>query len=275
MTALTVDGFADVIRDSTKYGWIAKGLLYSGMGILGLSLGLRSWSTGEEATQNGALNVIAEQPFGRIVVTVVAFGLLMYSLWQLVQSIVGIEQDTDDPLSLLERIGAFGLSIFYLFLAIAAFELAIRGGSSGSGSGGSRFSPDNLARNTLQYPLGRWVVALVGIVTVGIGVYHLWKVYGLRFLDDLDDDLSPGMRRFGAIFGTYGMLARAGVLVVAGYLVIEAAWTFDPEKAGGFDQALRELAVHPAGTVALIVMAVGFIAAGLYDAVTYRHQTIE
>ena len=281
MSAVTdrVERFAEgdlagTFRSTAKYGWIAKGLLYSGMGLLGLSLAFQNWSTDENASQRGALNVIADQPLGRVVVLVLAVGLALYAVWQLADSVVGLEDDTQDLLAIFQRMGLFGLSIFYGFLSLGAFELAIRGGSTGSGDGGM-FSPSGLARTLMHYPLGRWAVAAAGLITLAVGLYHVWKSWGFRFLEDLDDDVGENMRRFGRFFGTYGMLARAAVLATAGYLVIEAAWTFDPEKAGGFDEALRELAVHPAGTPALAVVALGFVSAGIYDAVTYRHQTID
>ena len=51
---------------------------------------------------------------------------------------------------------------------------------------------------------------------------------------------------------------------IVGILVLVAAITFDPNKAGGLDDALRTLAAQPFGAVLLVIVALGLAAYGVY-----------
>ena len=61
-----------------------------------------------------------------------------------------------------------------------------------------------------------------------------------------------------------GTIARGIVFAVTGLLAVVAAWTADPAKAGGLDQAFRTLLQQPFGTSLVVVLGAGLVLFGVY-----------
>ncbi len=261
---------------ATKAGWLAKGLLFVVIGILGLEIARRGWSS-QDADQGGALEIIAGAPAGRILVGFMGSGLLLYAIWQLWSAFVGeIRSPLDDPLDLAKRIGSVGLAGVYGLLGATGVQVAVTGKrSKASGGGSGATSPDGISTFLLDLPGGRLFLAAIGVGTIGVGVYHVAKGWRLEFLDDIDKSgLSELAKKGLSTLGIAGFTARSLVLFIAGALFVSAAWRHDGDKAAGLDESLRTLADAPGGRPLLGVAAVGLIAAGLYDAITFRRQQL-
>ena len=65
-------------------------------------------------------------------------------------------------------------------------------------------------------------------------------------------------------FGVVGYIAKGIAIGVTGILFIVAAFTHDPETAGGLDAALHSLAELPFGPVILWIVGLGLILYGLF-----------
>jgi Domain of Unknown Function (DUF1206) len=77
-----------------------------------------------------------------------------------------------------------------------------------------------------------------------------------KFLKYLQlSQMSPRTRRIVERLGMIGTAARGAVFALAGVLVIEAAVTYQPSKAGGLDKALLTLRNQPFGEFLLILGA--------------------
>jgi type IV secretory pathway VirB2 component (pilin) len=74
--------------------------------------------------------------------------------------------------------------------------------------------------------------------------------------------------------GTVGTVARGLVFALAGVLVIDAAVTASPSKAGGLDTALHTLRNQPFGEFLLIIAALGLIAFGIYGLAEARWRRV-
>ena len=74
--------------------------------------------------------------------------------------------------------------------------------------------------------------------------------------------------------GRIGTIARGGVFVLIGILVISAAWSFDPKKASGLDGALRTLLQQPYGTVLALLASVALVAFGVYGLAEARYRRV-
>jgi sulfite exporter TauE/SafE len=68
--------------------------------------------------------------------------------------------------------------------------------------------------------------------------------------------------------------ARGAVFALAGVLVIEAAVTYQPAKAGGIDKALLTLRNQPFGEFLLILAALGLIIFGIYGLCEARWRRV-
>src|SRR5687768_572715 len=73
------------VEKFARFGYAAKGVVYC---IVGALAALVAFGYGGETTgSRGALDTIANQPFGRVLLGVVAVGLAGYALWQFIRAI--------------------------------------------------------------------------------------------------------------------------------------------------------------------------------------------
>ena len=71
--------------------------------------------------------------------------------------------------------------------------------------------------------------------------------------------------------GRVGYIAKGVALGIVGVLFMLAAWHADESEATGLDGAMRTLKEGPAGTLLLSLVALGFIAFGVYCVVRTRY----
>ena len=90
-----------------RAGFVARGLIYGIIGILAIKLAIGLGGT--TTNQQGALKTIAQQPFGKVMLILVAIGLAGYALWRLVHALLGHGPEASD--SRLERVAALGSGI--------------------------------------------------------------------------------------------------------------------------------------------------------------------
>lgn len=248
-----------------RAGYVSRGVIYVLMGALAIQLA--RGVGGDQPDQEGAMRLIAEQTFGRALLAVVAVGLAGYTALRLTQAIVGRTAEAGRH-SAFDRIGALGSAGAYAtFLALAVTILA---GSVGGGGEPSRATAD-----AFGLPGGRWLVAAAGAVFVGVGAYQLILGLTRRFLRYSKTQYMSRvtLRRFTAL-GVVGHVARAVVFGLVGTFLVKAAVEYDSKEAVGVDGALQRLTEASYGTVALIVVAIGLVAFGVYSIVDARYRVI-
>ena len=104
---------------------------------------------------------------------------------------------------------------------------------------------------------------------------HAIQGIGRKFLRYLQlSQMSPRTRRLVERLGMIGTAARGAVFALAGVLVVAAAMTYDPAKAGGIDKALRTLRNEPFGEVLLFLAALGLIIFGIYGLCEARWRRV-
>ena len=86
--------------------------------------------------------------------------------------------------------------------------------------------------------------------------------------------MSPQTRRIVEWLGVIGTVARGVVFALAGFLVVEAAVTYKPSKAGGIDKALLTLRGQPFGEFLLILAALGLVIFGIYGLCEARWRKV-
>src|SRR3954452_17516826 len=116
------------LRRLARSGFVARGVVYAIIGVLAVKLAVGS--EGEATNQQGALQAIAQQSFGKVLLIAVAVGLAGYSVWRLARAVTG--RGTRERDSAGKRIAAAGSGLAYAALCIAAVKI-ISGGSSGGG----------------------------------------------------------------------------------------------------------------------------------------------
>lgn len=122
----------------------------------------------------------------------------------------------------------------------------------------------------LQHTGGRLFVAVIGLVIIGVGVYHVVKGSTKKFLTDLSEN--PGMLATRA--GVVGYMAKGIALALVGVLFVTAAVQNSATKATGLDGALRSMRQQAFGPWLLAAVGLGIAAYGLYSLARARHARV-
>ena len=148
-----------------RAGFVARGLIYGIIGILAIKLAIGDG--GRTTNQQGALKTIAHQPFGKVLLILVAIGLGGYALWPFVHALLGHGPEDSD--SRFERLAAFGSGIVYAGLCAIAIEILLGSGSSGSSA------THKTTAGVLGWPAGTWLVSIAGVVLIGTGPFQGYR----------------------------------------------------------------------------------------------------
>ena len=114
----------------------------------------------------------------------------------------------------------------------------------------------------LDVPLGRWLLAGVGLGAFALAAAQLGKARGAAFGDVRSDGrVGALVRRVGRV----GLAARGIVFAIIGVLFLRAAWWSRAEPAGGLRAALELVAGQPLGAGLLLAVAAGLYAFGCFN----------
>ena len=248
----------------SRAGFVARGLVYGLIGLLALDLAVGQG--GKITNQQGALRTIEHQPFGHVLLALVAVGLGGYSLWRLFRAALGHGPEGAD--TTLERLGALGSGIVYGVICAVAVEILL---SSAGSSGGAK----KMTKDVFGLPAGHWLIGVAGIVMIGVGIYQLVRGLRQKFLDDSKtEQMRPAVKKWFTWFGTVGHVARAIVFGLVGIFLLKAAIDYRADEAIGLDGALAKLYGQPYGPWLLGTVAAGLIAFGLFSISEARYRRI-
>ncbi|MBA3348576.1 MAG: DUF1206 domain-containing protein, partial [Actinobacteria bacterium] len=259
-------GQSDWVERLGRAGLVAKGVLYAVIGVLAIKVALGGRE--ESPDREGALNAIAQQPFGRGLLGVLALGLAAYALWRLAQGFLDRDNEGEGAKGLVKRGSAVVRAAWYGLLA--AFTV---GRIVDSRSGGS--SEQKTTAGVFQLPLGRYIVYAAGLAFFGTAAFNGYRAVTCKFNKKLKTgEMSDAEEKAATGVGILGHLARLVVFGLVGAFLVEAAWTYESKEARGLDGALLELSQEPYGGLLLGGVAVGLIAYALYCFVQARYRDI-
>lgn len=248
-----------------RAGFVARGLIYGIIGVLAVKLALGAG--GKTTNQQGALKTIAHQPFGKLLLILVAIALAGYACWRIFRAALGHGPEASD--SSLDRVAAFASGLVYAAICVIAVELLL--GSSPSSSG----NPHKATAGVLGWPGGPWLVGAAGAVLVGVGLYQGWRGISRDFLDDAKtEEMGPAVKTSIEWIGMFGHVARMVVFGLVGVFLIKAAIDYNPQAAVGLDGALAKLANQSYGAVLLGIVGAGLIAFAIYSFSDARYRRI-
>jgi len=248
-----------------RAGFVARALIYAIIGILALKLAFGHG--GKLTDQQGALHTVARQPFGKLLLTLVAIGLGGYSLWRLVRAGIGHGREGSD--SGFQRVAALASGLAYGAMCAVAIQILV-----GSG-GGTAGSPKKATGGVFGWPAGTWIVGIVGGVMIGVALYQGYRGITKKFLEDSKvEEMSPRVKEWISRLGTIGHLARMVVFGLIGIFLIKAAIDYKPSKAVGLDGALAKIVHNSYGPLLLGIVATGLIAFAVYSLSDARYRRI-
>ncbi|GIE92726.1 DUF1206 domain-containing protein [Paractinoplanes rishiriensis] len=214
--------------------------------------------SGQDTDQSGALHTIARAPFGKFLLIVIAVGLAGMAIWQAFEAAIG-ESGPRDRQAMFERVLSGFRAILYIWFAWTAYKV-IQGANASFAD-----SEQKKSAALMESTGGRWLVALIGLVVVGVGIGILWYGYQKKFVKHLNThEMTQSVRTNTVRLGRAGYMAKGAAYGIAGILLVFAAIDYDPEKARGLDAALKTLAGHAYGVWLLALIGLGIAAFGVY-----------
>jgi hypothetical protein len=247
-----------------RLGFAAKAAVYIVVG--GIAARVAFGMGGRTTDTRGALITILRQPFGTVLLAVVAVGLFGYATWLLFSALLDAEGRGSGLAGRLARIGAAVRGLTHA--ALGAQVIFIILGSRGRGGNVTR----EWTAWLLSAPLGAWMVAIAGAAVMGYGAYQLYQMVGGNLTKDLE--LAGPMARWAVRFGRFGMAARGLLFAVIGFFLIRSALMYDARQAKGVAEALRTLTSRPSPPWLLGTVALGLVSYGIYELYEARYRRI-
>ena len=264
--ANTPSSSGDWIETMARFGYAAKGVVYGLVGVLALQAAFGAGGSTEGS--RGVIQTIAGGTFGQIALVVIGLGLLGYVVWRFVQAIKDPDNKGTDAEGIVKRVGYAVSGLTYAALAFMAFRIVL-GGGGGGGSARQTWTAKLMAQ-----PFGQILVGLVGAIIIGVGLYHFYRAYKANFMKDYKGaEMSATEKTWAERLGRFGLAARGVTFGLIGWFFIQAALQAQPSEAQGLNAALDTLARQGHGPWLLAIVALGFVAYGIYcfSRARYRH----
>ncbi len=257
------------IERLARFGYASKGAVYFLVGLLALQA---AFGRGGRTTDTqGALETLVQQPFGQILLGLVAIGLMGYVIWRFVEAINDPENKGNDIKGIATRLSYVANGLAYAGLAWSAVQIITGGSSSGNAD-----SKQDWTARLLNQPFGQWLVGTIGVGVIAFGCYYFYKAFTAKFRRKLYlSELSRTEREWIIAICRFGLAARSIVFFLIGWFVIEAAYMAQASQVGGLDEALETLAEQPYGPWLLMIVALGLMAYGVYMVVQARYRHLD
>jgi hypothetical protein len=270
---VTAKGKANRAARGSEVGWLgraglaAKGVSFGIVAVLALQVAFGD-ETRSPKDRQGALQAVASEPLGTVLLVLLAIGFAAYAIWRFAEALFDRDDEGDDAKGVGKRVGKFARGALYVGLCVLTITILL-----GSNSGSSSENED--AARVLDLPGGRYIVALIGLGVVAAAIFNGYRAITGKFFDDLDTgDMDVGEKPAYRVLGFVGHGARAVVFALIGFFVLKTAWQYDPKEAIGLDGALRKLANEPHGAIWLGIVAAGLGAYGLFCLVQARYRRV-
>jgi Domain of Unknown Function (DUF1206) len=263
-------GNSRAVQTMARGGLAARGVTYLIIALMAAQIALGN--AAQTADQHGAIEEVASQPFGRLLLIALALGFAAYALWRLSVAAVGSPSGgaKSAAKTIGQRLGALATGVVYASLCVTSI-LVVAGRSASSSSQRQQSTTASL----LGLPLGRVLVIAIGVTVVIGGCALIWWGLSRRFEKNLASErMGRRMRNWSGGLGIAGNGAGGLVLVLVGVFLVHAAAANNAGASKGLDQTLRAVAVEPFGEALLLAVAVGLAAYGLFSFVEARFRRV-
>lgn len=260
---------------SRVFGWLVRagfatrGVTYGVIGCLAAALAAGAGSAGASPTQQGALELIAGAPLGRVIVMLAAAGLLAYALWKLALGVIGHGPEGSAGSGVKDRVANIGGGVVYLSFFAVAVRVLI-------GSAGNETREQQQATaGVLGWPAGRVLVAAAGAVLIAVSLGQVYEALAEQFAaDNKLMEMSRQRERVFIVVGHIGLCARALVFVLVGYFVVRTAVEYRPSSGIGLDGTLAAVHAQPLGAPLLAAVAAGLLIFAVFSFFEARYRRL-
>lgn len=254
---------SDWLDHAIRGGLVAYGVVHLLIAWLAVQLALGEKE--DSASNSGAMQYLAQQPLGEVLVWLVAIGMFLLVVWRLLESAFGYRAESDDTKRWRKRATSIGKAVIYGAIGWSAVQTA-------TGSGGGKGGTDSTTAKLMQLPGGQLIVGAVGLAIIGYGGSLVYRGWTEKFREHLDAQGQSGTDGSAYVkLGKAGYIAKGISIALVGGLFGYAAITHQPKKSGGLDQALQTVLEQPFGQVLLIAIGLGIAAYGIFCFARAKH----
>ena len=255
-----------------RAGYFAKGTLYLLVGLSALALPFGMG--GDTDGTSDALRKIGQQPFGRVLLGVMALSLIGYFIWRMVMAIQDTEAAGTDAKGCVKRTG-YGISgLVYLGLAFLAGKIAVTGVDSGGDS-----SKEQAKETMLSTTWGQYLYIAIGVVVIGTALYFVYKGVTAKFMSKYNlAQMSEKVRSAALHLGRTGLITRGIAFGIIGWFVVRTGLNGGSGgEVAGMGDALDWLGSQPFGPWLVGTVGFGLACFGVHTMLMgwYRRFNVE
>ena len=271
----TVETAEEIVRHPftkkiAEFGFYTKGFLFIVIGILALMVAFGQRG-GELTDPTGAMTLIAQIRFGKILLIIFIVGAMSHGVWNILRGAADVDNAGTNWQGIVKRVIAVGAGIFYLFLAGTAWSIVTTANVQVQNGTVQK----NLTAIILAFPFGAILIFLIGLIVVGAGINECYRGVTGKFQEDFRlRELQGTKQRIVTVLGALSFTARAVIFGLIGYFFIVAAVYSDANEAMGVDGALRTLTNTYYGKTLLFIAASGLICHGILSLYEARYRRI-
>ena len=245
-----------------RAGYAGRGLVY--VVVAGISL-YAIWRGGQAQSTSSALGWLEATTWGGVLLFLIFVGMLAYALWRVVDAIWDLEDYGRDGEGAIARTGLVVSGLVHLGIGILAFSLLFGGGGD-QGSSIPRY-----VGTVMQWPGGRWIVGLAGLIIIAAGGFYVHKGWTEKYREHLRGNRFT-LRWNKALKA--GVISQGVVVAIVGLLFTYAAIRANPSEAGGVGAAFSWLSQQAYGQVLVALICVGLLGFSLFCFVNAAYRIV-
>lgn len=255
------------VKPIAQTGLTAKGIVYCLLGILAFmaAFNIAGQST-RDTDKAGVFNFIQDQTGGQIMLAVIAFGLLCYSLWRGIQTFIDTEKKGNDAKGITARTRYLFSGLIYTSLAFFAVKMV------STGEKNSENNNQGMVQEFLNKPYGNWLLGITACIIISVGIYQIW--YGLsgKYKKHVEKAGNTSNQKLLVSTGKLGYVARGIVWLILGWMLTKAAYHSNSSEAGDTSRAFAFLQEAAYGSYLLAAVGIGLISYGLFNFIRVRYE---
>ncbi len=237
-----------------RAGLVSRAAIWFVTGVLAARLAFEgNANPGAEPDKTGALHTLARQPFGRVLLLVLAIGFAAMVAWSVAELVR--KRDGERAGHWGHRLVAAGRTAIYAGLAFSTFQLLLSDNQPDSNK------QEKLTARALGWPGGRLLVGAVAAALLGAAAFNIYRGVSRRYEKHWDRQrMDARARRIAGPVEAVGNLGHAMVFGLVGWFLSQAALQFDPTEPKSLDESLSTLVHKPYGRPMCLIVAAGMVA---------------